>query len=91
MEGLLMMELEYLRENRTYFCACLVLREGDYIHCHGKVANIFHQELSIKCGLSKGPPVPIINIRHNSVTELMNCTITSLLQVFELSMSIDQV
>jgi len=91
MEDRLLMALEYLREYRTYFCACLALREGDYIHCYSKVANIFHQEFTIKCGLSKGPPVPIINMRHISATELMNCTITSLLQVIELSITIDQV
>ena len=69
--------------------ACLALTEGDYVHCHNKVANVVHQELTIKCGLSKGPPMPITNMFHISATELMNCTITSPLQVIELSITVD--
>jgi hypothetical protein len=69
----------------------LALTEDDYIHCHNKVANVVHQELSIKYGLSKRPPMRIINMSHISATELMNSTITGKLQVIELSITIDQV
>ena len=71
--------------------AHLALTEGVYIQYHNKVANVVHQELPIKCGLSKGPTMPIINMGHVSATELMNCTITVPLQVIELSITIDQV
>lgn len=56
--------------------AHLALTAGDYIHRRNKVADVFHQELTIKYGLSKGPPVRIINMSHISVTELMNCIFT---------------
>jgi hypothetical protein len=69
----------------------LALNEGDYIHRHNKVAKIVHQKLTIKYGLSKGPPKPVINKSYIIATELMNCTITSPLQVIELSITIDQV
>jgi len=37
--------------------ACLALAEGVYTHRHSTVANIIHQELAIKCGLPKIPPM----------------------------------
>ena len=40
----------------------LALTEGDYTHCHSKVANVVSQKLAIICGLPKEPPVPIINM-----------------------------
>ena len=69
----------------------LALTEDDYSHRHNKVANVFHQELTIKCELSKRPPMPIINTSHISATELMNCTITGPLEVIKLSITIDQI
>ena len=33
--------------------ACSALAQGDYTHRH-----IAHQDLAIKCGLSKGPSMP---------------------------------
>jgi hypothetical protein len=69
----------------------LPLAEGDYIHRHTKVANVVHQELNIKCGLSKGSPMPIINMSHISAIELTNCTVTGPLQLIELSITVDQV
>jgi len=71
--------------------ACVALTAGDYILCHNKVAKVAHQELTIKCGLSKGPQMPIKNMFHTSAKELMNCTITSPLQVIELSITTDHV
>jgi len=38
--------------------ACHVMTPGDYTHHHNQVASIVHQELAIKCGQSKGPPMP---------------------------------
>jgi hypothetical protein len=38
--------------------ACNVVAPGDYTHHHNQVATIAHQELSIKSGQSKGPPMP---------------------------------
>jgi hypothetical protein len=38
--------------------ACRALAQGDYTHRHNQVANIVRQELAIRRGLAKGPPVP---------------------------------
>jgi hypothetical protein len=45
------------------------LAQGDYTHRHNKVANIIHQELAIKCGLSKGPSIPYYKYEPQSVLE----------------------
>jgi len=37
--------------------ACRALVQGDYTHRQNQVAIIVHLELTIKCGLSKGPPI----------------------------------
>jgi len=39
-------------------CAHCALAQGNHTHHHSQVANIVHQELSVRCELSKGPPVP---------------------------------
>jgi len=38
--------------------ACRILTLGDYTHHHSQGANIVHQELAVKCGLSWGKPTP---------------------------------
>jgi hypothetical protein len=41
-------------------------------HLHNQVANIVHQEVAIKCGLSRGLPMPYYKYEPQSVLE--NCT-----------------
>jgi hypothetical protein len=47
--------------------ACHSLAQDNYTHHHSQVANIVHQELAIKCGLSKGPPVSHYKYEPQSV------------------------
>ena len=58
--------------------ACRALIEVDYIHRHNEVTNVVRQELTLKRGLSNGPPVCITNMSHISATKLIICIITSL-------------
>jgi len=52
--------------------ACGALGQGSYSHLHNHVADIVHQELLIKYGLSKGPPMPYYKYEpHNQCCE--NC------------------
>ena len=43
---------------------CYVLAQGNCTHCHNQVANMIHQELAIKCGLSKGKQHCIIEMNY---------------------------
>ena len=43
---------------------CYALAQGDCPHCHSQIANMIHEELAIKCGLSKDKQHCIIEIRH---------------------------
>jgi hypothetical protein len=45
------------------------LAKGDYTHGHHQVANVFHQELAIKCGLTKGSPMPYYKYEPQSVVK----------------------
>jgi len=49
--------------------ACCALAQGNYIHHQNQVAIIVHQELTIKCGLSKGPPILYYKHEPQSVSE----------------------
>ena len=49
--------------------ACHALAQGDYIHWHNQVASTVHQELSIKCGLSNGPPMSYYKYEPQSVLQ----------------------
>ena len=53
--------------------ACRVLGQGDYKHRRYQVANIVHQELAIKFGLSKGPPMLYYKYEPQSVLENSGC------------------
>jgi len=50
--------------------ACLALSEGIYTNRHSTVANIVHQELAIKCGLSKIPPMLYHTYEPHSVAPI---------------------
>jgi hypothetical protein len=52
--------LREFRNHSTYNPACRALAEGDYIS-HSQAANIAIEDLVIKCGLPKGPPLPYYN------------------------------
>jgi hypothetical protein len=52
--------------------ACHALRQINYTHLHNQVANIVHQEVAIKCVLSRGPPMPYYTYEPQSVLE--NCS-----------------
>jgi len=58
--------------------ACLALAQGVYTHRHSTVANIVHQELAIKCGLSKIPTMLYHTYEPQSVLGNSNydCTMT---------------
>jgi hypothetical protein len=46
----------------------------DYTHRHNQMASIVRQEVSIKCGLSNGPPMEYLQIRATiRVTEIKLC------------------
>jgi hypothetical protein len=49
--------------------ACRALAQGDYTQRHNQAANIVHQELAIKCGLSKGSPTPYYKLATIRVRE----------------------
>jgi hypothetical protein len=51
---------------------CCALTQGDYTHRHNQGDSIVHQELPIKCGLSKGPPMPYYRYEPQSVLEKSN-------------------
>jgi hypothetical protein len=53
--------------------ACSALAQGDFTHCHIQVTNIVHEEMSIKCGLWKGPPVSYCKYELQSVLEKCKC------------------
>jgi hypothetical protein len=52
---------------------CHAHAPGDYTHCHNQVANIILQYHAIKCGLSKGPPIPYYKYKPQSVLENSSC------------------
>jgi len=56
--------------------ACLAQAQSVYTHRHSTVANIVHQELAIKCGLSKIPPMLYRTYEPQSVlgNSSYNCT-----------------
>ena len=39
-------------------CCMLSPGQGEYTHRYNRVANIVHQELVMRCGLSRGQPMP---------------------------------
>jgi len=43
--------------------------KGDYTHGHHEVGNVFHQELAIKCGLTKKSPMPHYKYEPQSVVK----------------------
>jgi hypothetical protein len=49
--------------------ACRTLAKGDCTHRHNQVAYTVHQELTIKCGLSEGPPVSYCKYELQQVLE----------------------
>ena len=49
-----------LRNYSTYNRARRALAPGDYIS-HSQAANNAHEDVVIKCGLPKGPPLPYYN------------------------------
>ena len=56
--------LKKLETIKTMTGAC-----RDYTHRHNQVANIFHQELAIKCGLSNGPSISYCKYAPQSVLQ----------------------
>ena len=50
-------------------CCMLSPGQGEYTHRHNHVANIVHQELAMKCGLSRGPQVPCYKHEPQSESE----------------------
>jgi hypothetical protein len=36
----------------------------DYTHLPNQAAKIAHQETAVKCGMSKGPPMPYYKYKH---------------------------
>jgi hypothetical protein len=52
--------------------ACSALAQGEYTHRHNQVAKIVHQELAIKCGLLKTPPVARYKCEPQPVLEKSN-------------------
>jgi hypothetical protein len=72
--------------------ACRALAQGDYTHRHNQVANIVHQELALKRGLSNGPPMLCYKYEPQSVLEnIINCTMTGPYHLIELSITTDQI
>jgi hypothetical protein len=51
---------------------CRALTQVDYTHLHKQVVNIVHQEVAIKCGLSRGLPMPYY--KHEPQFVLENCS-----------------
>ena len=49
---------------------CCTLTLGDYTHRHNQEANIVHQELAVKCGLSQGKPTPYYKCEPYCAREL---------------------
>lgn len=45
-------------DNNNITGACHTLSQGDYTHRQTQVAKSVHQDSAIKCGRSKGPPMP---------------------------------
>jgi hypothetical protein len=45
----------------------IIIAQGYYTHRHHQAANIVHQKLVIKCGLSKVPPMPYYKYEPQSV------------------------
>jgi hypothetical protein len=43
---------------------CYAFAQGNCTYWHSQVANMIHQELAVKCGLSKGKQHCIIEISH---------------------------
>jgi hypothetical protein len=57
------------RHHSTYTGACRAPAHGDHTHRHSQAANTVRQELAIKCGLSKGPPVPCYKYEPQAVLQ----------------------
>jgi hypothetical protein len=73
----LVQEEKYLRERPVpgeNEIIIIIIAQGDYIHRYNQ-ANIFHQELATKCGLSKGPPTPYHKYEPQSVLEISMYTL----------------
>ena len=64
-------------QNSRVTGACHALGHGCYNHRHSQVANVVHQELAIKCGLSKGPLMPFYKYEPQSVLENSDCKLYS--------------
>jgi len=47
----------------------MMIAQGYYTHHHHQLANIVHQKLAFKCGLSNGPPMPYYKYEPQSVLE----------------------
>jgi hypothetical protein len=47
----------------------MMIAQGYYTHHHHQLANIVHQKLAFKCGLSNGPPMPHYKYEPQSVLE----------------------
>jgi hypothetical protein len=43
--------------------------QGEHTHCHSHVANTVHQELAMKCGLSRGQAMPYYKYEPQSESE----------------------
>ena len=56
-------------ENSTYNWCCRALAEGDYTDSHSQEAKTVRQELAVKCGVSKGAPMPCYKHEPQSVLE----------------------
>ena len=48
----------------------IIVAQVEYSHRHSRVANIVHQEFVMKCGLSRGPPMPCY--KHDPQSALEN-------------------
>lgn len=49
------------------------LAQGNYIHHHSQLANTVHQELAIKCRLTKGAPMPHYKHEPQFMLQNSNC------------------
>ena len=52
---------------------CSAVAQSVYTHRHSKVANLVHQELATKCGLTETPPVLYYKYEPQSVLQNCNC------------------
>ena len=76
--------------NTSYNWLDRALTIGDYTHRHTQVAHIIHQELAIKCGLTKEKPTSYYKYDPQSALENSDYTITDPQPTIDLPITGDQ-